>query len=124
MDHGVGGEGGLAEKGGYFLSVLGQAPGAVAHDAAKVDRVKIFAGIGPPGQAAVAVPAGAEGEHHVIAGLELGDAGPHLLHDSAALVAQHRGERNRNHLLLRDLICMADPAGGDLDHHLAFPRVL
>ena len=46
INHGVAGKGGLAEKGGNLLAILGDALGAIRHDDAKVDLVEVIAGKG------------------------------------------------------------------------------
>lgn len=118
MDNGIGCKGGLSEKGRNFLAILGQTLGAVAHDTAKINGIKILAGIGSARQTALTMSAVSEGKYHMIPLLKLRHSLSHLLNNPTSLMAQDSREWYRNHLMLRHLIRVAYTAGRYLYHHL------
>src|SRR5260370_20084046 len=60
-----------------------------------------------------------EGEHDVVAGLDLGDPRPHPLHDSRSLVTRHEGRSRRQPAVPGDEIGVTHAGARDLDEDLA-----
>ena len=124
MDNGIGCKGGLSEKGRNFPAILGQTLGAVAHDTAKINGIKILTGIGPARQTVLTMSAVSEGKYHMIPLLKLRHSLSHLLNNTASLMAQDGRERYRNHLMLCHLIRVAYTAGRYLYHHFPLTGIL
>ena len=123
VDDRVCGKGRLAEERGHRRPVRQrQARGAVRLDAAKVDLIEMDAGVRMRRAAVAAGAAVAERNADLVAHLELRHLRADGLHDAAALMAQHRGQRNGDKLLLHGFIRVADAAGDDFDENFMLLR--
>ena len=94
---------------------------AVRHAALK-DRGAHVAEVLPAGRAVAAGPAARdEAAHHVVAGLDLRDAGAHLLDDPGPLMAADDRVSRWQLTVCEVQIRMAQACGGVLNQHLARP---
>ena len=102
------------------VGAAGVEPGrAVGHDPFQ-DGLAHVAQVLPPGRAVAAGAAvGDEAAHHVVTGLDLGDAGADLLDDAGALVAADDREPRDQVAVDQVQVGMAEPGGDVPDQHLA-----
>lgn len=115
-DQGLLGEGADAERRGEPRTV------AQCHLLLRVVRVEAV--LRPATQTGPALPAhGTPVEDHEVAGGDVGDAVADRLHDARGLMAEQEREVVVDPALLVVEVRVADPAGLDLHHSLARPRV-
>src|SRR3984957_20030269 len=103
----------------YLFPVTGKRGRSVGARAAEVVGVEVVAVDRHALHAAGTVPAGIGRQDDMVAGLDLGHAGPDSLDDAGPLVAEHDGVRNRVDLVVahRD-VRMADAGRDETNQNL------
>jgi hypothetical protein len=115
---GVRGERTLPEKGRHVLTPLRvQAFRPVGERPREVKAAVLLAAVQAAGPERLICAAVAVGKADAVPFFKIGHAGPGILDGGAVLVPEDGGQRDRDDLLARDLIGMADAAGRYFDQH-------
>lgn len=95
---------------------------AVAIVATKVQRKEVLAVGTVAAPAGIAVTAGAIGQHHMVAHLEVAHVRAHRLNDASPLMAEHCRQRHRVVLVAHDQVGMAQARRHHLHQYLVVLR--